>query len=117
MLSTSVSPKRQRLALVKVERRVGPITPSVEYSSTPIISNIQFLAGVFLLDVFQHFGAESNVRDALAGIVLKEGNLVGFGAALFLAGEDVADLDELLPFDHAPMDWIVDIGLLILTRL
>src|SRR6266508_492856 len=93
-----------------------PIIPSFQYSIIQFL-HIQLLAGVVSFDVFKNFCAEGDVGDALAGVVFVECDLVGFRATVFFAGEDLADLDELLPLDHAAVDRIENIRLLVLNRL
>src|SRR5262245_61183421 len=39
------------------------------------------------------------------------------GAPFFFSGEDLTDFNQLVPLDHAPLNRIVNIRLLILNRL
>ena len=65
----------------------------------------------------RHRFVRGDIGDALAGVIFVEGDLLRFGAAFLVAGENLTDFDQLVPADHAAVDRIVNVSLLVLNRL
>ena len=91
-------------------------SPLLHHSIVPSLQ-VQLQSGLLGFDFIQDSGAEGDIGDALAGIIFVEGDLLRFGAAFLVAGENLADFDQLFPADHPPVDRIVNISLLVLNRL